>query len=404
MSSSGKSKPKSLTVVSEQGERLGPFFLGKRPGRQHWHICWFDEKSRQTRRKTTGTEDYTAATKLLAEHYLLAEKLEQESPAEVPLMSILRRYYEEHARHLPSAPQVQYSLKALASHIESMSIDDFRVPAQHRIFKALVAEGKSKSYVSRIFSVAKAALRRAYARDEVERIPAFMPLPKAGSRERVLTFREAVALFAAVRSESMARYLVLAFSTGARPGALLELQVDQLDIGSRLIHLNPKGREQNKKRRPTLPMPDVMAEMHWPMQSGSVINHGGRSYSRTGWRSTFRMVARRAGLSGVSPYTIRHTVCTELHRRGVPPAEVAALMGHSAVSAFGTTGNYIHFQPTYLKSAVTTIDNYLREILREAAKSVQSSMEGVPKCSFVPQRAGSVPAITHMQTEMGATI
>lgn len=380
----------SLRTMSTpmQSERLGQFFLAKRPGRPHWHICWFDERTRQTRRKTTGTEDEAAAMKLLAEHFLLHERLEAEPLARVPLWSILKRYQEEHGQHLVSADSVRFALKALEPHVSDLTVDDFRLPVQQRMFAALVLEGKSRSYVSRIFSVVKAAIRRSHARGEIDALPTFMPLPKSGTRERVLRLDEVASLFAAVRGVSTARYLILAFATGARPGAILEMQACQLDFTSRLILLNPPGREQNKKRRPTLPMPSFLLELAWRIEPGYVINYDGAPYSRNGWRALFGALARRAGLQGVSPYTIRHTVATELHRRGVPPGEVAAFMGHSAVSSFGTTGRYMHYQPDYLKSAAAALDHYLREIfelLRGGADpNADASLPSMLRAACVP--------------------
>ena len=57
---------------------------------------------------------------------------------------------------------------------------------------------------------------------------------------------------------------------------------------------------------------------------------------------------KRAGLSpDVSPYTLRHTMATELRKRGVPAWEVAGLLGHKAGS-YRTTEIYAKFGPDYL--------------------------------------------------------
>ena len=47
-------------------------------------------------------------------------------------------------------------------------------------------------------------------------------------------------------------------NTLARPEAILELKLFQVNLDDRLITLNPPGREQTKKRRPTLPITDTL--------------------------------------------------------------------------------------------------------------------------------------------------
>lgn len=350
--------------------RLGDFWLSKRPGRPQWHITWFDRATRQTRRLNTRTDDHQVANRLLAEHYIRFVDLENEEPSEISLQVILDRYYREHAVHVASAEQAKYAIQALHPHVRDLAVADFNKATQQRVFDRLVEEGKSRSYVSRIFSVVKAAVRRAHGQGELSSVPPFIPLPKAKSRDRILSVPEAAALLLAARSRAMSLYLILAFTTGARPGAILELSSKQIDLNRSLINFNPPGREQNNKRRPTLPTRGVLANVLASIGSGLVVSVNGTGYTRDGWRSTFNRTARRASLQGVTAYTIRHTVATELHRRGVPPAEVSAYLGHSAVSAWGITGRYLHFQPDYLHNAAMAADAHLVEVIKEAHRQI----------------------------------
>src|SRR5262249_41420671 len=95
-------------------------------------------------------------------------------------------------------------------------------------------------------------------------------------RERVLTIDEARALFAAARHPHEILYLLLAFGTGARPKALLELTTFQINLANRLIYLNPSGRRQNKKRRPTLPICDTLLPVLQELETGAVIAYAGK--------------------------------------------------------------------------------------------------------------------------------
>lgn len=68
-------------------------------------------------------------------------------------------------------------------------------------------------------------------------------------------------------------------------------------------------------------------------------------------------MVKRTGLKGVSPYTIRHTVATELTARGVDFANVRLFLGHS-MKSLGVTGGYIHFRPDFLLAARDAIDQF----------------------------------------------
>ena len=50
------------------------------------------------------------------------------------------------------------------------------------------------------------------------------------------------------------------------------------------------------------------------------------------------------------PYSIRHTMATELRSRGVPQHEIAVVLGH-VMPNIRSTGRYAKYSPNYLSSA-----------------------------------------------------
>jgi integrase len=155
-------------------------------------------------------------------------------------------------------------------------------------------------------------------------------------------------------------FIVLAINTAARPEALLGLRRGQIDIERRLLHLNPPGRTQTKKYRPTLPITDALLpwlslerdyQVQWKKEQDSPIKS---------IKTTWRKLRDEAGLDkDVVPYTIRHTVATELRARGVPEWECRGFMGHRSG---GVTERYAKFQPNHLGAAVKAIDAYCIEL------------------------------------------
>jgi integrase len=368
---------------------LGKFSLSRRRDRSSWYITWFDPKSKQTRRKTTGTGNLEQAQRALAEHFQQHEQLCNERPEDVPLMVILDRYYEEHGRYLPSRKSVSSAIAIFRTYFGNSTVSEFRRKDQERFIRELQDQGKSTGYVSRIMSVAKAALNRARANEELSAVPAFVPLKRGAPRRRVLAATEVAALFNAAKESSQFWYLLLAICTGARPSAILELTREQVDTANKLVHLDPPGRDQTKKRRPVVPMVTALARWVSPIASGYLVHHDGKPYSYLGWKAIFRRLVKRAGLQGVSPYTLRHTVATVLATKGVPMQEIAAFMGHH--SQGGTTGLYVHYSPAHMRQLVEALDAYVSELAPLVNCTLLGSKVGPEASDRVHLRAHNVP-------------
>ncbi|HEY0834486.1 MAG TPA: tyrosine-type recombinase/integrase [Azospirillum sp.] len=90
----------------------------------------------------------------------------------------------------------------------------------------------------------------------------------------------------------------------------------------------------------------------------------------------------RAGLGkDVSPYTIRHTMATELRMRGVAVWDVAGWLGHS--SGYKTTERYAKTNPEALAGAPRATDAYFADLA--------AAMEATrPVLSPTPVRASRV--------------
>src|SRR5262249_46664981 len=151
------------------------------------------------------------------------------------------------------------------------------------------------------------------------------------------------------------------------------------------IDLNPAGREQTKKRRPTLPMCSALVPWIATVKSGPLVHFRGtaiakinkswrgmtaaaainirrqgaraaRSWRRRGNRSApagvITTAARNAAaIQEIVPYTVRHTIGTEMAARGVPALEIAGFLGHDMPN-MKTTSRYIKVRPEYLRHAL----------------------------------------------------
>jgi len=222
-------------------------------------------------------------------------------------------------------------------------------------------EGLSDAYIRMILAYGKAAINRAVRKGEIRAAP-FIDLslaPDGEPRERILANDEMAALLTAAEEPYLRVYMLLAIGTAARPEAILELTSFQCDINRRLIQLNPRGRKQTKKRRPAIPMCDFLVPVIERAPPGLLITYN--SHPLKSIKSGFLRARERAGLDkAVVPYTLRHTVASEMRARGVPVWEVAGFLGHT--SGYKTTERYAKFGPDHLSEAVRALDSYFADL------------------------------------------
>src|SRR6266404_5130061 len=87
--------------------QIGSFWLSKKPGRTGaddvWCRTWYDADARQTRRVGLGTTDFQEATLRLAAWVIANERTHNAAPERVLIESVLLNYWNDHAKHLPSA-------------------------------------------------------------------------------------------------------------------------------------------------------------------------------------------------------------------------------------------------------------------------------------------------------------
>ncbi|MCR9071399.1 MAG: tyrosine-type recombinase/integrase [Alphaproteobacteria bacterium] len=174
-----------------------------------------------------------------------------------------------------------------------------------------------------------------------------------------MTNEEIGLLFDTVEAEHTFLYMMIAFTTGARPGAILDLTRERVDIDGGTINLLPVGQVQNKKRRPVVPICNTLRP--WLILAGQtyVIEYQGQRVDNN--RQAITRLAARAGLKGVSRYTIRHTVATELRERGLSDWDIATLLGHQDPNR-RTTEGYAKSRDRTRSRIAAAIDAWFSEI------------------------------------------
>lgn len=340
------------------------YWLSKRKGSSFHYATWYEKGSHQTRRRSLGTADFQVAKLKLAEIAIKSAEYKECPPSVYLLITAAVRYFEDHARHKPSATAAKISLRLWTDFWGETPVEGLTHKRQEEFRAWLKSKGYRGAYISRVLTVGRAALNFAYKRGEVTSVPFIFDERKTSDsvKRPKLTIPQLRALLTASRKwPHLHAFIVLALTTMGRPSAVLELRPSQVSVDSRLIDLNPSGREQTKKYRPIVPLADAALPFVSNRNCERFILWRGKPIKCV--KKTFALAVKLAGLpSDVVQYSLRHTMAMELRRRRVDLWETKGFLGHGATDI---TDGYAEFSPDYLSGGRAAIDAYLLEVGNE---------------------------------------
>ncbi|WP_077225134.1 tyrosine-type recombinase/integrase [Agrobacterium tumefaciens] len=345
--------------------RVGDYWLSQRANSPAWYRTHYDEAARQTRRFSLQTDDFDTAKQKLDEWYI-AERMRSAqnlSPSEVTLSDLFKDYLDHHAVKLRSYKSVIILLRYWEEfYKEGATIEDVRdVRKQEQFREFLEKKGLAHNSIARCMEAGRAAMRRAYKRNVVASVP-FIEcghIQVENPRGRPLSIEDIGRLYSGA-ADHVRLFLILMLGTGARNEAICTLTWDQIDFENGLIHLNPKGRKQTSKRRPTVKLVPFVREILEPMDKKTpfVIMWRGEGVKQV--MIGIRKAVKRAELDrDVTAYSCRHTVARWLRKEGVSPWETAMQLGHKVVG-FTMTERYAAWSPDYLEKAAVALEKLLR--------------------------------------------
>ena len=339
--------------------RLGAFWLEQRRCSPHWYIAWIDAAGVKQRR-STGCGDFDAAQVRLAEHFVAHAELRDQRADQTPLAVVLERYQQQHGSRIASKVTQRVAVERWKGWWGDRTVAQVTVGEQERFVAALRADGLSDGYVKRVLAVGKAALNRAWKRGEVQQVPFVQmvtdaePYPHRATNQQLADFLEAIA------TPHLWVYTLVRLNTLCRGDAARELQPFQIDFDAGLVHLNPVGRKQTKKRRPVVPLTDTLRRLLESLPAaGHYVNWHGRPVGSV--RRIWTETRRAAGLPDwFVPKVLRHTAAVHLRRAGIEGWDVSGMLGHRGAHA--TTEVYARFDPAYLRRAREALDVWMVEL------------------------------------------
>jgi integrase/recombinase XerD len=143
------------------------------------------------------------------------------------------------------------------------------------------------------------------------------------------------------------------YASGLRVSEVVSLSISNVDLNTGLVKCSGKG---NKQRF----VPVGRTAIGWLQQymqarlrlknankNRLFLSVKGQPLTREAIKAAVNRYAIKAGLSNVSPHTLRHSFATHLIQHGADSRSVQALLGHSDLS---TTQIYTHLSDRRLRS------------------------------------------------------
>jgi integrase len=179
--------------------------------------------------------------------------------------------------------------------------------------------------------------------------------PGSPPRDRYLTREELDRFLEKITAAHIRLFVILAITTGARMGAILELRWDQVDFKHRSINFNRTDREISNKRRAEVPINARAFEALEKAVRGALTDHV-IEWDRQPVKSVKKAVRMAAKRSGVpcSPHVFRHTAGVWMAQADVPMQKIAQFLGHTSTRT--TERIYARYSPSFMQDAAAALE------------------------------------------------
>ena len=281
-----------MAKYARRAVQFGEWFLYQRDGSPAFYRARYNRTTGKLERFSLGTISVEEARKRLEAWWLQNRQVKGEQPSEAALADILRRYWESHGKHLPSASGNRDALAKWLDYWQEASVSELTLERQEAFVRHLESHGIKRSTIQRTINIGRAAISRAFKRGELAAMPFIVSVrvkshPPKG---RPMEVGEIARLYAESTAH-LRTFIRWALGTAARPEAVLDLRSEQVERAHGVVHLNPEGREQNKKHRPIVKLPQTLRDDAF---HGWLVTYNGEHAKdiKTAWRAA----VRRAGL------------------------------------------------------------------------------------------------------------
>lgn len=315
-----------------------------------------------------GASDVAGAHEAFAAYLRAAHRpaRAQRDLSEIPVADVLSIYATDVVAQKPDRSRIAKRLARLLAWWGDKSLADINGATCRAYSTSRGSDGGARRDLQDLSAAIGHHHREGYHREDIKvRLP-----PRGKPRERWLTRSEIARLvWTAWRAREggerdggrytarhIARFILLAYSTGSRPGAVLTASWEAasgrsyLDLERGIFYRLKDGGRVTNKRQPPVRIPNRMLAhlRRWRRIGGSyVVEYRGEPVERI--KVGFASMVKLVGLgSGVSPHTLRHSAVTHMLQQGVDPWQVA---GFAGMTEAVMRQNYAHHHPDHMGDA-----------------------------------------------------
>ena len=341
-----RGKPELIKLRDKSGNLKSPY----------WYVQYYEggRSKRISTRYCIGSQDAEASL-ALATFVVERSKPVRRIPEEILVAHVLQDYYRDHAQFISTSDNAKRHNVRLEKFFAGQHVSNITKGIIERYVRECRNEGRSDGTTRRELAHLTAALNHAHAEGRLTHVPKVKLPPSPPPRERVLSGEEITKLLDACVTSHVRAFVILALNTGQRPGAIETLRWEQVDFEERIIHFEKDGKRQTNKRARPVPMNaevySLLLELNAEADTECVLEYGGKTAGCT--KRAFDRTCKKAGLVGVSRYTLRHTFGTSLYLQGVHEKTIADLMGHTTAQT--TTKHYLKSNTDILRKAVNSM-------------------------------------------------
>lgn len=357
--------------MTDERITIGAYWLGRVANAPGHYAFWYDRDRRQTRRYSLGVADLLEAMTILQEWQRRGlagdPKLHKREPRLRTVGDLLAWDLAHYGETIPSADVQKAATLWLTMVIGNVTIVGFDDEVVKRARDELLELGLALSTIGRYLTCLRAGSNRAFRKKliaaplDVANVEDQAHRDAQADRGRAMSVREIARFVGAFNDPHMVVMIVYLLNTLSRPDAIRELEPRQVNHDHGFVALNREGRRQTKKYRATVPLTDTLRPWTIGLPEGPVVLYRNRPVGST--KTAVRAARERASLDDkVSLYSLRRSGSIALRRAGVPPEEIAVMMGHRPVNSKRVTEVYSPWEPEYLMKAKLALESWVREI------------------------------------------
>jgi integrase len=337
-------------------ERLNmSVYVRKYKGTKHYH---YDFTLRGKRHRGPIPEARTRSQAEQAEIVIRNEKFENRfGTGKIPRFSdfFLQTYLPWAKANKRSAREDESKGKPLVEHFGNRKMDEItledveRFRNKRRTIKTWRGDARSPKtvnlevqHLSRIFSFA--IERGVQVENPCKRVK---KLQADSRRTRHLSHDEEERLMPWLngRRAHLRPIVLLAIHTGMRQGEIMQLRWPDIDFQRNVINVVHGGSQSTKTGKGrTIPLNSIARDVLLEME-----RKGDRVFSIACPKRSFAFACKKAGIEDFRFHDLRHTFATRAGDAGATAFEIAALLGHSAVTM---TAIYTHATSDGIRRAV----------------------------------------------------